>query len=524
MKHYLMAFALLLSLGLGMMACNPNEPDPQSRERETTLNVTSCSITEGAYVDALRTTSVTIMFGNGSMIKLSNLPVTLNGTTVTPKMNGAWTGIEIALALEAEKDYELIIPEGAVQLYKDSTRINPEFKLHFNTKESQKPVDPGITAHNLVEKMGFGWNLGNHFDSYNEQFEFNGSKGIEWGYWDGAKPTQALYTSLVEAGVKTLRMPVTWGNWQVRENYAIAENFMAEVKQNVDWATEAGLFVLINTHHDEYWQDAVHALGNQALRDSIEERIIATWKQIAVAFKDYDNDKLMFETFNEIHDEKWGWGSLNYGGLCQLMERWNQLAVDVIRATGGNNADRWIGVPSFCASDIFTVGPKHVLNIPEDPANKIMVAVHTYAPFEFCTEGKVQQWGHTATEAGAAKNGEADIRSFFDKLKKEFIDKNIPIYVGEFGCETRANEADEKYRTYFMEYLCRASYFAGVPVMLWDNNNNSQGTGGGGECFWYVNHTTGAINTPELLKKMVGAATSTTATYTLESIYANAPQ
>lgn len=522
MKSFRFALLALASL-LTIVSCKPKPEEPESKETKATLAVESCSIKEGAFVDIVRTNSVTITFGLG-MVKLSETPITLNGAAVTPKMIPDWTGIEIALALEAEKDYELIIPQGAVQLYKDNSRVNPEFKLHFTTKESQRPVDPGITAHNLVEKMGFGWNLGNHFDSYNEQFEFNGSKGIEWGYWDGAKPTQALYTNLVAAGVKTLRMPITWGNWQVKEGYAIADNFMAEVKQNVDWATEAGLFVLVNTHHDEYWQDAVNALGNPTLRDSIEKRIKATWQQIAVAFKDYDNDKLMFETFNEIHDDKWGWGGLNYSGLCQLMESWNQIAVDVIRATGGNNADRWIGVPSFCASDIFTVGPKHVLTIPNDPANKIMVAVHTYAPHEFCTKGTVQQWGHTATESGAAKNGEADVRDFFDKLKKEFIDKDIPIYVGEFGCETRANAADEKYRTYFMEYLCRASYFAGVPVMLWDNNNNNQGTGGGGECFWYVNHTTGVINTPELLATMVKAATSDLKGYTLESIYNNAPK
>lgn len=518
MKHYLMAFALLLSLTLGMMACKENEPDPQPRQRETTLNVASCSITEGAYVDALRTTSVTIMFGNGSMIKLSNRPVTLNGTTVTPKMNGAWTGIEIALALEAEKDYELIIPEGAVSLYKDTTRVNPEFKLHFNTKEGEKPKDPVISAAHLVAAMGFGWNLGNHFDSGDLAHDH---QGYPWGWWDKAEPTEALYDSLVSYGIKTLRMPVTWGNEQgYGPTYTINVDYMADVKKNVDWALSKGMYVLVNTHHDEYWQDAVKAVGDAALCDSIEDRIIATWQQIANIFKDYDDEHLIFETFNEIHDEAWGWGSAPYSSICTLVEKWNQIAVDVIRKSGGNNATRWIGVPGFCASPWFTDGRKHLLKLPNDPANKIMVAVHSYDPFEFCTEGSRQQWGHTYQ---GNDNDENSIKTMFTNLKEQFIDKGVPCYVGEFGAVTRKSQADEPYRSYFLEYFCRTAYFAGIPVMLWDNNNNT-GTGGGGECFWYINHANGVAFQPELVKLMQKAATSTSENYTVQNVYDRAPK
>ena len=113
--------------------------------------------------------------------------------------------------------------------------------------DPQPPTyDNDATA--LAKKLGWGWNLGNHFDTS------SGEDGKRDPYWDGATPTAGLYTKLKAAGASTVRIPVTWGNYQSTTDgqWTIDANFMAAVKQNVEWAEAAGLNVILNIHHDEY--------------------------------------------------------------------------------------------------------------------------------------------------------------------------------------------------------------------------------------------------------------------------------
>lgn len=512
----LVAFAFIFA------SCKPEE-EPEKGLQET-ITLRSASVQEGAVVSA--TLDVITLEYNKVVTVAADANITLNGKKLTATKNpGTAMKVDVAVSLEAETDYTLSVPAGAILLKDDANQTAKAFTLHFTTKRGSSGTDE-ISVNNLIGALGFGWNLGNHFDSFDEGNAAANYK-ITWNpscpYWDGVKPTARLYESLAENGIKTVRMCVTWGPYQnmTDGNFTIEEAYINEVAQNVRWALDNGLYVLLNMHHDEYWQDIVSASKSGETDAQIRDRIAKSWTNIATYFKDYDQH-LLYETFNELHDEKWGWASgYNYSSIYRLMDQWNQVAVDAIRATGGNNATRWIGVPGFCASPDFTAGPKNKITLPNDPANHIMVAVHSYAPFNFCTEGTVQKWGHTFT---GNDNNENEIKEIFRKLRTEFIDKGIPCYMGEFGCETRLDPADEPYRAYFMEYFCRTAYFAGIPVMLWDNNNNNQGTGGGGECFWYVNHLDGTVNTPDLLRTMVNAATSDFTSYTIESIYNNAPK
>lgn len=518
--HYinLLIAAVLMS---GLAACGDTDDDDPVLKEDLVL--TSCSIQSGATVDALRTSVIVLDYSPKSVQVAAGQSATLNGNPVKVNRGSSLTTVEIAVELENNQDYHLVVPAGTIVGLSDPSRTAPQFTLDFNT---HKPVveETEISAATMVQALGFGWNLGNHFDSFDGNNAANNYR-ITWSstpYWDGVRPKQELYASLAENGIKTVRICVTWGPYQDMTNgkFTIADSYMSEVKQNVDWALKAGLNVLVNTHHDEYWQDIISATKDTQLNTQIKARITATWTQIAEYYKDY-GQKLLFETFNELHDDAWGWANgYDYSPVFKLMDEWNQVAVDAIRSTGGNNAARWIGIPGFCASPTFTDGDKNLIKIPNDPANHIMVAVHTYDPFNFCTEGTVQRWGHTYRNNDNEENA---VKNLFAKMKKQFIDKGIPCYFGEFGCESRLKPEDEPFRTYYMEYLCRTAYFAGIPVMLWDNDNNNQGADGSGECFWYVNHENGNLHTPALIRTMVKAATSTDANYTIQSIYDNAP-
>lgn len=338
------------------------------------------------------------------------------------------------------------------------------------------------------EQLGFGWNLGNHFDSF--KF-FEGATPATANYWDsGCTPTEELYKNLVKAGVKTVRIPITWGDWQsAYPEYTIDPDFMALIQQNVQWAKNAGLNVIINMHHDEYWLDIYHAAQNDSLKDAISYRIIRSWEQIAKAFAE-EGDYLFMEPFNEIHavnDEgvhDWSgtWCLENDGKMLKIMNEWTEIAVKTIRATGGKNATRWLVVTGYAANPELTMS--HLV-IPDDEANRIMVAVHSYSPCDFTLEDKVETWGLGENK----ERDEQEIVNLFAALKETFINKGIPCYLGEFGCDAHATEEGEACRLRYLTMFASEAHKAGVAPILWDNSYE----GAGAEKHAYFNHNDGTI-------------------------------
>ena len=386
------------------------------------------------------------------------------------------------------------------------------------TEPEAQPLGNEATA--LAQRLGWGWNLGNHFDTSSGE----DNKPNQWGYWDQAKPTQVLYNNLKKAGASTVRICVTWGNYQDTDTWTIKSDYMAEVKQNVDWAEAAGLNVILNLHHDEYWLKIKEAASNSTVNDRIKPRIEKTWRQIAETFKT-KGDFLFFESFNEVQDGGWGWGdNLRDGGKqYKTLNEWNQLVVNTIRDTGGNNATRWIGIPGYASSPKFALDDSFVL--PNDPANRVMVSVHFYDPDKFTltpeTNG-ASEWGHTAA-AGKYITGtnEEHVVETFQRLQERYIAHNIPVYIGEYGCVMQKTNRSNLFRNYYLEYVCRAAHTYHMPLCIWDNNS----IGGGNEHHGYFNHTDGTyLNGLEsLVQTMIRAATLDDPAYTLETIYNNAP-
>ena len=511
----LMAFGLLAV----STACGDDGAESSDDIKPSvTVSLRSQSISEGEEVDA-STSSLSLTYSVPVNLA-SAAAITLNGSAVQAARNPRdVTGVTITLSLEEGKNYTLTIPAGSILASSDATVSAPAFTLHFTTKAAPQPISNDATA--LAKKLGWGWNLGNHFDTSSGE----DGKPSQWGYWDNAVPTQKLYTNLKNAGVSTVRICVTWGNYQTADPWTIDANYMAEVKQNVDWAEAAGLNVILNMHHDEYWQDIKTAASNSVVNDQIKDRIAKTWTQIAVAFKD-KGDFLFFESFNEVQDGQWGWGAnLTDGGKqYNTLNEWNQLVVNAIRATGGNNATRWIGVPAYASNPAFAI--QSSFKLPDDPASRIMVSVHYYDPNTFTltpenSDGK-SEWGHTATAGKFAEgSNEEHVVDTFQKLQQTFVANNIPVYIGEYGCVMHKNDRSNLFRNYYLEYVCRAAYTYNMPLCIWDNNS----TGGGNEHHGYFNHKDGTYlnGLGALVQTMIKAATSDDATYTLEAVYDKAP-
>ena len=377
-----------------------------------------------------------------------------------------------------------------------------------------------LTPEMVFEAMGPGWNLGNQMDAIN-----NGVSGET--AWGNPKCTQATFDGVKAAGFKAVRICVTWeGHIGAAPAYILEEKWLSRVEEIVGYAEKAGLVAIVNTHHDEsYWQDIAKAYNNAAQNEKVQEELFCVWTQIARRFAD-KGEWLVFESLNEIQDGGWGWSAAfqsNPDAQYKVLNQWNQVFVDAVRATGGNNATRWLGVPGYAASPTFTIKG---LVLPKDhtSANRLMVAMHDYDPYDYTlnTENFVRQFGHTADpQLKVSGDNEAGLRWTFDQIKSTYIDKGIPVYLGEMGCSRHSDE-DYPFQKYYMEYFCKAAADRTLPLFVWDNGVK----GIGAEKHCYIDHATGAFadeKAKELVGIIVKAVTTKDPAYTLESIYDSAP-
>ncbi len=385
-------------------------------------------------------------------------------------------------------------------------------------KVIKDPVLPSNTAVARTLELGLGWNMGNHFDAY--------ANGVaSETAWQGKSATQATFNGVKAKGFTSVRIPVTWmGHIGEAPEYKLDEEWLNRVYKVVGFAENAGLKVILNTHHDEdhgesdgnHWQNLKGAVDNEEVNKQVKEEIAAVWTQIAGKFKD-KGDFLMLESFNElIYGSEWH-ATTNVEKKCNVINEWNQVFVDAVRKTGGNNATRWLGVPGYAASPNFL----SYLTVPKDPAGKVMLAFHCYDPYDYTIGDKqLADWGHTGK---AYPKGEEEIKELFNKLYTNYVAKDIPIYMGEFGCSMR-DKSDAKawaYYLYYLEYFVKCARTFGISGFLWDNG----ASGYGKERHGYVDHGDGSYTTTgeAPVKAMVKAWSTTSETYTLQSVYDKAP-
>lgn len=437
--------------------------------------------------------------------------------------------VSVALSgLKQGESYVLSIPEGCICSQADPSLPAKAISFRFSMKEKEPdpPVEPYGKLTGIAEKLALGWNLGNQLDAY-----YNGSwAGDKYNYpdenvWGNPNCTQATFDAIKKAGFSSVRVPVTWLNTiGPAPGYTIDKAWLDRVVEVVGMVHKAGLNCIVNTHHDEnhgddHWLDVLGASKDPELNARIKDKVRVFWTQVAERLKG-EGDWLIFESFNEINDGGWGW-SEDFRRApniqCGILNEWNQVFVDAVRATGGNNATRWLGVPGYCAGIDFL----DYFRMPEDPAGRTMLAVHFYDPFDYAS-GVYSEWGHTADRSKKAEGSDEDnVRRKFKLLYDRYVSKGIPVYVGEYGCVNRSDPHARKFQYYYMEYVTRAARLYGLPCFLWDNGAYDTT----GENFGYFNHGDGSFigEAAGAVELMVKAMYTPDPSYTIESIYNTAP-
>lgn len=326
-------------------------------------------------------------------------------------------------------------------------------------------------AMDVAKDMKVGWNLGNGLDAYDSQ----GGNETAWG---NPTITPSLIQKVKDAGFKTIRIPVTYMNRiGPAPDYTVDSAWLNRVQQVVDYVQNKGLYAIIDIHADAN-HDYIH--GAWLHIDDPDQTIVRTkfkkvWEQIANKFKDYDQ-KLIFESMNEQR-ENGNYGEPKRPSTYDNINALNQICVDTVRATGSNNAKRFIIVPGYNTNIYYTAVYKG-FKLPTDSAkDKLMVSAHYYDPYQFTLDEQadnIYAWGQSAVNAGnphAVSADENSVQESMQQIKYAFISKGIPVIIGEFGAEDKSfiNSSNKEYRRYFYEYVTKAICDAGALPICWDS-------------------------------------------------------
>jgi len=334
-----------------------------------------------------------------------------------------------------------------------------------------------LSAKTIVEEMGTGWNLGNTMDGH------TGFTPLET-LWQPYVTTKELITAVHDAGFNTVRVPVTWGNMIDDENgYTINEQWMARVQEIVDYCVSQDMYCIINIHHDGAEQTGWLRVGAEDLAP-VKEKFSSVWKHIAERFRDYD-EHLIFEAMNEVV----GPDNTDAGIKkdMQVIMELNQIFVDTVRATGGNNAKRWLSVPGRYTNIVNTTKEEYGFEMPKDETGCLFLAVHDYDWLFGLAENMTNR---TYSET-SAKNLEANMK----KLSR-FIDAGYPVILGEYGAIDKNNTTERAYYVEAVNYMCKK---IGIVPVLWDAGAFSHDDPDKADfCFTIIRRDTCELMYPEL--------------------------
>lgn len=331
----------------------------------------------------------------------------------------------------------------------------------------------GLTALEATRLMGNGINLGNTLEACDNNVGIKTNTPLSYEtHWGQPKTTQAMIDGMKAAGFDTIRIPVAWmtnATHLYEGDYTIDADYMDRVEEVVRYARKAGMYVIVNDHWDGGWY-GMFGSESAETRALAMEAYKGMWQQIAERFRDY-SDYLIFESANEELGGRFDENSPLYCSdsvvtyltddeRYALTNEINQTFVDVVRATGGNNATRFLLIAGYGTNIDQTCDDR--FQMPKDTADsKLMVSVHYYDPWSYCG---------ASSAASAAKWGKVSDYEYMDQqLAKmtKFTEAGYGVVIGEYGalpCSDGLKDNTLAYHTAFLDTCTKYN----LTNCLWD--------------------------------------------------------
>lgn len=331
----------------------------------------------------------------------------------------------------------------------------------------------GLTALEATRLMGNGINLGNTLEACDNNVGIKTNAPLSYEtYWGQPKTTQAMIDGMKAAGFDTIRIPVAWmtnATHLYEGDYTIDADYMDRVEEVVRYARKAGMYVIINDHWDGGWY-GMFGSESAETRALAMEAYKGMWQQIAERFRDY-SDYLIFESANEELGGRFDENSPLYCSdsvvtyltddeRYALTNEINQTFVDVVRATGGNNATRFLLIAGYSTDIDQTCDDR--FQMPKDTVDsKLMVSVHYYDPWSYCG---------ASSAVSATKWGKVSDYEYMDQqLAKmtKFTEAGYGVVIGEYGalpCSDGLKDNTLAYHTAFLDACTKYN----LTNCLWD--------------------------------------------------------
>lgn len=437
-------------------------------DRSTTLTLKGGSVTQAVNViqtaaDGLLVTPIAFndITGQGAQIEIK---MTTNGM-VTVTCNDDWiTEVTARAAMtEQTRTFSVAANYGGARTGTITFTLGNLKETVTVTQLAGNIPNVGMEsdAMTLAAKMYAGWNIGNTLEAIGGETA-----------WGNPKITADYIVKIKQLGFNAIRIPCAWDQYiENAETYKIRESWLDRVNEVIGYCVANNMYAIVNIHWDGGW------LENNCTPDKQEEnnrKQHALWTQIANRLNHYD-EHLLFAGTNEPN--------VDTAQKMTVLKSYLQTFIDAVRATGGNNAVR----------NLIVQGPNtdidmtHNLfgNMPTDVvSNRLMAEVHYYNPWTFCGMDKDESWGRMAyfwgafAVSGSDRNStfgdEAEMKSLFGKMKTKFVDKGIPVILGEYGAITirtglGANqEAHDKSRNLYDETVTREAKNHGLVPFYWE--------------------------------------------------------
>ena len=331
----------------------------------------------------------------------------------------------------------------------------------------------GLTALEATRLMGNGINLGNTLEACDNNVGIKTNAPLSYEtHWGQPKTTQAMIDGMKAAGFDTIRIPVAWmtnATHLYEGDYTIDAGYMDRVEEVVRYARKAGMYVIINDHWDGGWY-GMFGSENAETRALAMEAYKGMWQQIAERFRDY-SDYLIFESANEELGGRFDENSPLYCSdsvvtyltddeRYALTNEINQTFVDVVRATGGNNATRFLLIAGYSTNIDQTCDDR--FQMPKDTADsKLMVSVHYYDPWSYCG---------ASSAASATKWGKVSDYEYLDQqLAKmtKFTEAGYGVVIGEYGALPGSDGLKDNTLAYHTAFLDACTKY-NLTNCLWD--------------------------------------------------------
>lgn len=348
-------------------------------------------------------------------------------------------------------------------------RVNASQGSTIYPSYNTSPLPPDATgmssnAVELAAKMKLGWNIGN-------TLEATGGENA----WGNPNITKEYVEAVKKLGFNAIRIPCAWDQYADQATAKIGQEWMNRVKEVVGYCVDNDMYVMLNIHWDGGW---LEKNCTPEKKDSVNAKQKAYWEQIATAMRDFD-EHLMFASANEP--------DVDNAEEMAVLYSYHQTFVNAVRATGGKNSYRVLVVQGPATN---IEKSNDLMNMPTDEVDgRMMAEVHYYTPSQFCilfdgdkSWGKMAYyWGadnHSAIEPdrNATYGEEDEVDASMALAKTKFIDKGIPVILGEYGAyrrhesehvpqdlETHHNAVD-----HWIEYVTRKALANGLIPFWWD--------------------------------------------------------